>query len=149
MMSSVPEYCPPLNSTDHFITVEYFGTAITIRISHASMYFFAVCTLLTEELYGCSELIIAEPRSAVGNVSGYQIELWPGLTGKLWFLITLIIDKSIVPLTPRRLYREIDCIWVQVSMILVWHWVYSICCIVLCADERGLREYPISFTLHK
>ena len=27
--------------------------------------------------------------------------------------------------------------------------MYSICCIVLCADERGLRGYPISFMLHK
>ena len=35
-----------------------------------------------------------------------QIELWPDLTGRLWFLITQIIDNSIVPLTPRRLYRR-------------------------------------------
>ena len=39
-----------------------------------------------------------------------QIELWPDLTGQLRFLITYIIDKSIVPLTPWSLYREIDCI---------------------------------------
>ena len=39
------------------------------------------------------------------TVGGFQIELLPDLTGQLWFLITQIIDKSIVPLTPRRLYH--------------------------------------------
>ena len=58
-----------------------------------------------------------------------QIELWPDLTGGCGSWSPKKIDKSIVPLTPWSLYREIDFIWVQVSMVFVSYWWY--CCSVL------------------
>ena len=50
------------------------------------------------------------------------------LNRQLWFLITQIIDKSIVPLTPWSLYREIDCRYRWYSSriddiaVQYWYW---------------------------